>query len=864
MFGLRRIAASVKGGETIPRGTDSDQWWNGSRPDVLAAVRAAESGLTEAEAARRRRDFGRNRIADPTRRPLLFELLARFGSPMLLLLLAAATLAAFLGDAQSAAIIAAVVGASALLDFVQEHAAQRAIDRLRASVAVHACVVRDGRPREVPAEDIVPGDVIVLSAGDLVPADLMVLESRDLFVNQATLTGESFPVEKWPHVDPAAGTDLTSLRSVAFMGTSVLSGAARGMAVTTGRHTELAKIAEVLARQRPPDPLAQGTRRFGFLILRATLVLSLVVLVLNTSLGHPWLDSLMFALALAVGLAPELLPMIVSVTLARGALRLARRRVIVKRPAAVYGLGSIDTICTDKTGTLTEGRLALVRHVDVWGNETERVLDLAYLNSMFETGIRSPLDAAVIAHGARGVEGWKKLDEVPFDFERRRVSVLVEGPRRERLLIVKGAPEEILARCSEFETPSGQRQALTDAAADSARERFAAFGNEGLRTLAVAWQEMPAAWTSAAPHSEDGLVFAGLLAFVDPPRKDAARALAALQADGLEIKVLSGDNERVVRHLCSEVHLAVGGVLLGEEIQRMDDVALGAAAQAVNAFCRVTPPQKERILRALKQRGRSVAFLGDGVNDAPALRMADVGISVDGAVDVAKDAADVMLTRHDLTALHAGVQEGRRTYGNIMKYLMMATSSNFGNMASMAAAPLLLPFLPLLPAQVLLNNLLYDLSELAIPLDRVDRGELRRPHRWDASFIRNFMLTLGPLSSLFDLLTFYVLLAVLHFDAALFRTGWFVESVITQVLVIFVIRTRGPPLSSRPHPVLAMASLTIVAVAVLLPYTALGARFSLVPLPAHYFAVLGVIVVGYLVLAEVGKRWFYRRLARSG
>lgn len=816
--------------------------------------------MTDAQARARLRAAGLNVVA-AGRRLWLVELFSRFRNPLILLLLAAAALAAFAGDTQSAVIIAAMIAASVLLDFVQEYGAGRAVERLRTSVAVRCTVVRGGIAREVPVERVVPGDVVLLSAGDLVPADSIVLESRNLFVNQATLTGESYPVEKQPHAQPPADHDLTQARGAVFMGTSVLSGAARVLVVATGGRTELAGIAGALAQRRAPDPLERGTRQFGLLILRLTLLLSLTVVLVNGSLGHPWLDSFMFALALAVGLAPELLPMIVSVTLARGALRLARKRVVVKRPSAVYGLGAVDTICTDKTGTLTEGRLELAGYVDAPGGESDRVLELAYLNSIFESGIRSPLDSAVVAHGRRSVDGWKKIDEVPFDFERRRVSVLVESPAGERLLIVKGAPEEILARCVSFEGTGGALGLLGDPQRAGVLRRFEAMSEKGLRTLAVAWLRTPQECSSAASAGESSLVFGGLLAFADPPRKDAAKALAALQRDGVAIKVLSGDDERVVRHLCEQIGLAVQGVLVGHEIQAMDDVGLGAAAQKANLFCRVTPVQKERILRALKQRGCAVGFIGDGVNDAPALHIADVGISVDGAVDVARDAADVMLTRHDLTVLHEGVQEGRRTYGNIMKYLMMATSSNFGNMASMAAAPLVVPFLPLLPVQVLLNNFLYDLSEMAIPLDRVDRRELRRPHRWDMSFIRSFMLTLGPLSSVFDFLTFYVLLAVLQFDATLFRTGWFVESVATQVLVIFVIRTRASPLSSRPHPLLAVSSLAVVAAALALPYTALGAQFGLVPLPARYFAVLAVIIGAYLALAELGKRWFYRRFA---
>jgi Mg2+-importing ATPase len=458
------------------------------------------------------------------------------------------------------------------------------------------------------------------------------------------------------------------------------------------------------------------------------------------------------------------------------------------------------------------------------------------------------------------MQGWTKLDELPFDFERRSVSVLAQAPGGERLLIVKGAPEDLLARCGAMDAQAGS-VAFGAGERTAAVRRFEELSAQGLRTIAVASRTMPRDCNSVAGTQDASLTFAGLLAFVDPPRKDARMVLANLHRDGIDIKIVSGDNEHVVQHLCSTLELKVKGVLLGSQIQTMDELALSAAAENANLFCRVTPAQKERILRALKARGHTLGFIGDGINDAPALHIADVGISVDSAVDVAKEAADVILLRHDLNVLHRGVQEGRRTYSNIMKYLMMATSSNFGNMASMAVAPLLLPFLPLLPVQVLLNNLLYDVSEIAIPLDRVDRSELARPHRWDMKFIRNFMLTMGPLSSVFDLLTFYVLLSGLHLTVDAFRTGWFVESMATQVLVIFVIRTRGNPLSSRPHPLLTLSSLAVVIAAAVLPFTSLGAEFGLVPLPPSYFVVLGVIVLGYLVLAEVGKRVFYRRFA---
>jgi P-type Mg2+ transporter len=837
------------------------QWRSAELSEVLKALEASEQGLSEAAAAARLRSFGSNSIVAHTRRALVTELALRFGNPLILLLLAASLIAAVTGDTKSALIIVLVVSASVLLDFFQEHRAERTVERLRASVTVHCSVLREGATREIPVYTVVPGDVVLLTAGDLVPADGIVLDARHLFVNQAALTGESYPVDKVARTVSAADPEEMASSTV-FMGTSVVSGSGRMLVAATGARTEFGKIAGTLARRRPPDPLERGTRQFGLLILRLTLLLSLMVLLINMYFHRPPLESFMFALALAVGLAPELLPMIVSVTLASGAMQLAKKRVVVKRLAAVYALGSIDVICTDKTGTLTEGRLQLAQHIDARGVPSERVQQLAHVNSVFESGIRSPLDEAIIAHGDVDMQGWTKLDELPFDFERRSVSVLVQTPGPQRLLIVKGAPEDMFARCSVMETGDGS-VAFGPAERSGALRRFEELSAQGLRTIAVATRTMPLDATSAAGTQDAPLTLVGLLAFIDPPRPDAAHVLTSLRRDGIEVKILSGDNEHVVEHLCAALGLEVKGIVLGSQLQAMDELALAAAAQSANLFCRVTPGQKERILRALKLRGHTVGFIGDGINDAPALHIADVGISVDSAVDVAKEAADVILVRHDLMVLHRGVQEGRRTYSNIMKYLMMATSSNFGNMASMAIAPIVLPFLPLLPVQVLLNNLLYDVSEIAIPLDRVERSSLAQPQRWDMKFIRNFMLTMGPLSSVFDLLTFYVLLVGLSLPVDAFRTGWFVESIATQVLVIFVIRTRGNPLSHWPHPLLTLSSLAVVIGAAVLPYLPIGAQFGLVPLPGRYFVVLGAIVCGYLLLAEAGKRIFYRRFAPS-
>jgi Mg2+-importing ATPase len=600
------------------------------------------------------------------------------------------------------------------------------------------------------------------------------------------------------------------------------------------------------------------------LIVRLTVLLVLFVLLVNTFFHRPLLESFLFALALAVGLTPELLPMIVSVTLARGAMRMAKQKVIVKRLAAIHDLGSMDVLCTDKTGTLTEAKIALIRHITLSGADSERVLELAWLNSHFESGLRSPLDAAILEHASSIPAGWIKIDEVPFDFERRRVSVLLEHGGR-RILVIKGAPEDVLKLSSRYEL-SGENdtQPFDAAALARANTQFQTLCEEGFRVLGIAWREEPASQTHVVVADEHDFVFAGYAAFLDPPKASAGQAIAALERSGVGIKIITGDNERVTQYVCTQLDIPIEGLLTGTELASLSEEALSARIEETNLFCRVNPSQKNRIILALKRRGHVVGYLGDGINDAPSLHTADVGISVDGAVDVAKDAADIILLEHDLEVVERGVREGRRTFGNIMKYIMMGTSSNFGNMFSMAGASLILPFLPMLPIQVLLNNFLYDLSEVPIPMDDVDDELLAQPRHWDIKFIRNFMLVLGSVSSIFDFLTFGLLLWVFNATETLFQTGWFMESLATQVLVIFVIRTRGSPLRSRPNPLLAGTSLIVAAVGVLLPYTAIGRWFGFVPLPLTFLAALGAMVVCYLVLAEGVKRWFYRRFPPHG
>ncbi len=641
------------------------------------------------------------------------------------------------------------------------------------------------------------------------------------------------------------------------MGTAVISGIATALVVRTGHTTELGGLAHGLAMERPRDAFERGIRQFGFLMLRLTIFLVLFVTVTNLAFHRPLLELLLFALALAVGLTPELLPMVVTVTLANGARRLAARRVIVKRLAAIHDLGAMDVLCTDKTGTLTESEIKLAGHVDQAGDDCAEVLRLAALNSTSQSGIKSPLDTAILSSQKIDTGAWQKLDEIPFDFERRRVSVLL-GDGAARLLVVKGAPEEILARSTAYLGPDGAKRGLDGAMREKLLERFARWGEEGYRVLGAASREVQD--DTISKSDEDRLTFAGFALFVDPPKRDAAEAVRALAEAGVEVKILSGDNERITRHICTEIGIPIRGVLTGQEVARLSEDALEAQAVSVNLFCRVTPQQKQRILLALKRAGRVVGFLGDGINDASALHEADVGISVDNAADVAKEAADLVLLERDLGVVHDGVIEGRRTVENVTKYILMGSSSNFGNMFSMAGAALFLPFLPMLPPQVLLNNLLYDVSEVGVPFDNVDEDALKLPVRWDINFIQRFMLVLGPVSSLFDFLTFFALLALFGAGQAMFQTGWFIELLATQCLVIFIIRTRGVPWRSRPHPLLTVLTLGAVFVGLLIPFTPLGRLLGFVEPPPGFYVFLVCAVAAYLLLVEIVKRWLYRRL----
>jgi Mg2+-importing ATPase len=730
-------------------------------------------------------------------------------------------------------------------------------------VALRADVRRDGAELSLPVGQLVPGDIVRLTAGDMVPADGVLRSSRDFFVNQALLTGESYPVEKRvaEQGDPAA--EIADASNVALAGTSVISGNAILLICQTGRRTTLGQLADTLIAKRPATSFEIGLRRFSMLILRITLVLVLVVMAESMAFHRPWIDSLIFALALAVGLTPELLPMIMTVTLARGAVWLSRQRVIVKSLPAIHNLGAMDVLCTDKTGTLTEARIALTRHIDIAGNDSERIFTLAWVNSHFESGLKSPLDEAILAHGTIDASPWRKIDEVPFDFERRCVSVLVERDGA-RTLILKGAPEEVIGICSSVEMPDGASKDLTDKLRAEVRARFDELSGQGFRLLGIASCTEPADQSACVLADEKDLAFAGFAVFLDPPKLSAGAALAALAQAGVAVKVLTGDNEQVARHLCAELGFDPGTVLTGAQLAALSDEALIGRLGETRLFCRVTPQQKLRVIMALKHLGQTVGFLGDGINDAPALHAADVGISVDSAADVAKAAADIILLEQDLGVVHRGVMEGRRTIVNTGKYILMASSANFGNIFSMVLAGLVLPFLPLLPIQVLLTNLIYDFAQTGLPLDNVDPEAVARPIHWDIRLIERFMIVMGPISTVFDVATFAALLLVFQAGEVLFRTGWFVESLVTQILMIFAVRTRRHLFASKPHRAVAALAFGTAALTLALPFLpGIGRWFEFVHPPAGYFAFLSAVVAGFLVMTELVKRAFYAWMART-
>ncbi|WMT79205.1 magnesium-translocating P-type ATPase [Bradyrhizobium sp. Ash2021] len=843
------------------------------QPDALFAELASNPvGLSEAEAEARLKKIGLNLIARERKATILEELWGRARNPLNALLLTLAGTSYVLGDVRAAIVIAVMVILAITTAFVQEHRSNEAAARLRAMVHTTASVRRTpGRAEEdpfheIPLEQLVPGDVVRLSAGDMIPADLRLLEAKDLFINQSALTGESMPTERHGHACDGQSENVFGLPNLCFMGANVVSGYGTGVIVQTGSKTFFGQLAHEIAGRRVPTAFDKGINKFTWLMIRFILVMVPAVFFINGFTKHDWLEALLFAVAVAVGLTPEMLPMIVTVNLAKGAIAMSRQKVIVKRLNAIQNFGAMDVLCTDKTGTLTQDRIILKRHLDICGRDSERVLQYAFLNSHFQSGLKNLLDKAVLAHAELHEQlsiagGYAKLDEIPFDFSRRRLSVVVSREDGKHILICKGAVEEIFAVCSKYclQTESGP---LDENHFTAAKQQTIALNSDGFRVVAVAYKEMDPEKTTYSVGDEADLTLLGYIAFLDPPKESVRAAIAALAAKGVQVKVLTGDNEIITRKICREVGLDPGEILLGYRIASMNDADLADIADSTTVFAKLTPEQKERVVRALHAKGHVVGFLGDGINDSPALKVADVGISVDTAVDIAKESADIILLDKSLMVLQEGVTEGRKVFANITKYIKMGASSNFGNMFSVLGASLFLPFLPMAPIQVLTNNLLYDFSQTTIPTDNVDEEYLASPRKWDIGNIFKFMVFIGPISSLFDYATYGMMLYV--FDAwsnpSLFQTGWFVESLLTQTLIIHIIRTaRIPFIESHASPALIATTVIICAVGMTLPFTWAGSALGFVPLPWLYWPLVAAMMVTYAALTHLVKVWFMRK-----
>ncbi len=827
-------------------------------------------GLASSEARARLVLYGKNVVYRTKRLRPLTAFIKKFNSPLLLLLIGAATISFFLGQRVSASIILLMVLMSAILDFVNSRKSEKVAGTLIAKVASTATAWRDGEKREVPFREIVPGDVIELTAGDVIPADSVVLAADDLFVNQSALTGESFPVEKCP-------TDLLSVAQKAssgesfdvgsefhvLMGTSVVTGFALALVLRTGENAEFGKIAAKLATAEGETSFEKGLRDFSTFIIRLTAIMVVVVFSVNWYQGREIFESFIFSVAIAVGLTPELLPVIMSVSLSRGSLVMAKKDVVVKNLSSVQNFGRMNILCTDKTGTLTEDKITLVKCVDATGADSDAVLRYAYVSSQFHTARRSPLDEAIHQHRPVDISQYAKIDEIPFDFERRRDSIVAEEDGK-RILITKGAPEGIFSISSHIATPGGIR-ALDDSLKCSAQEEFDRLSGEGFRVLALATRGLPVEERSVyRKEEEENMVFSGFAAFLDPPKLTAYEALSELDKLSVKVKVITGDSEVLTERICRDIGLTVTGTLTGAEISAFSDEELERRAPGVNVFARVDPEQKERIVLALRRAGNVVGYMGDGINDAPVLKAADVGISVNNAVDVAKETADIILLTKSLRVLKDGVIEGRKTFLNTLKYVKMGFSSNFGNMFSMMAASAFLPYLPMTPSQILVNNFLYDVSQVTLPGDRTDREATITPLQWDMPALSRYIIVFGLFSSLFDLMTFYVLYRMLHLGESGFHTGWFIESIATQILVIFIIRTKRTPFfRSLPAWGIILSSLGVVLLAWALPFTFVAPLLGFEALPLPTIAAIAFIVFAYLSLGDIVKSYFYRFVPKA-
>jgi Mg2+-importing ATPase len=845
------------------------------KKEIFGLLRTSPDGLTQAEAQERLATAGPNLIAREGRPSVLREFWSCSKSPLNALLLALAAASYVLGDIRAAVVIAVMVALATTTAFVQEHRSNNAAAKLRAMVKTTAGVKRRGEIAgaepsngfcEIPMERLVRGDIVRLSAGDMIPADLRLLSAKDLFINQSALTGEAMPSEKTADLCAKEVDDPFDLPNICFMGASVVSGFGAGAIVHTGAKTYFGQLADQISGERQLTSFDKGVNRFTWLMIRFMVAMVPAVFLINGLTKGDWLQALLFAVAVAVGLTPEMLPMIVTVNLAKGAIAMAKKRVVVKRLHAIQNFGAMDILCTDKTGTLTQDRIILKQHLDIRGDDSERVLEFAYLNSHYQSGLKNLLDVAILQHAELGANlhlqhRYENIDEIPFDFVRRRLSVILAREDAAHILICKGAVEEVFAACKHYEI-GDERGDLDESHLAAAQAKTKALNEDGFRVVAIAYKEIADLKPRYCVEDESDLTLLGYIAFLDPPKDSARAAIAALNRSGVAVKILTGDNEIITRKICREVGLDVGRAVLGPEIEQMSDEDLAELAPKASIFAKASPAQKARVIAALHSRGHVVGFLGDGINDSPALKSADVSVSVDTAVDIAKESADIILLEKSLLVLQEGVVEGRKVFANITKYIKMGASSNFGNMFSVLGASIFLPFLPMLPIQVLTNNLLYDFSQTAIPTDNVDEEYLAAPRKWDIGNIFKFMVFIGPISSIFDYATFFTMLYV--FDCwsnpSLFQTGWFVESLLTQTLIIHIIRTAKIPfLQSRASAALIAMSLVICAVGVALPFTPLGAALKFTPLPPLYWPILASFLLSYAVLTHLAKTWFVRR-----
>lgn len=839
-------------------------YWSLSTEELFSALHTSSNGLQSSDAGQRLKQYGLNTFRTQQKTTALRLLLSQFKSPLVLILIFAAIVSGITKEWVDAGIILAIVFGSTILGFVQEYTAGNAVEKLRSQITIKSNLLRAGQLTILPSEQVVPGDVVLLSAGSLIPADGIVLEANDLLVNQAVLTGETFPVAKQPEV-VAATASLAERTNCVFMGTNVRSGSARVLIVQTGKDTVFGQVAERLRLRPPETEFERGIRRFGNMLTQIMLVMVVIVMAINLFLNKPLIDSLLFSLALAVGLTPELLPAIVSITLSRGAQQMAKRGVIVRRLNSIENFGSMDVLCTDKTGTLTEGVVRLDGALDAQGQPSDTILRYAYLNAHFQAGLNNPLDEAIQAAAQKAgldVSSEQKVGEIPYDFTRKRLSVVTADAHGEVTLISKGALDNILSICTSFQSADGLHPLDADKRADI-EKRYSEWSEKGFRVLGLATKSAEGHAEAYSYSDENEFTFAGFLLFFDPPKADVEQAITDLAKRGVELKIITGDNQKVALHVARSVNIPLHGVMTGKQLNDLHDDALLNLAERTTLFAEVDPNQKERIILALKKTGHVVGYMGDGINDASALHAADVSLSVDTAVDVAKDAADFVLLKKDLTILRQGIDEGRTTFANTLKYILTTISANFGNMFSMAGASLFLSFLPLLAPQILLNNFLSDIPATTIAGDNVDPEMITKPHRWNTKFIRNYMVLFGLVSSIFDFMTFGTLLLVFHASTEQFRTGWFIESLLTELVIALVVRTRHLFFRSRPGKLLLVSTLVFIGITLILPYLPFFSVFGFVPLPAPIMLTMIGLTALYVVATEVAKKFFYSKAANA-